>query len=143
MMIRGLWAVISKGFSQLQRCPWFWALLLWPWCKSSHLWPWGQERNIRPSPYQPCSCLTTCLSRSWGVGSQVTGARGTDHSGFFLLDRGIVGSWVPVPALCQGASAQGLESPQNDRTACSNVFTSWYPCCNSIWGFHLLSSRKK
>ena len=94
-------------------------------------------------PLTPCSCLTTCLSLSWDVGTQVTGARGTDHSGFFLLDRGIVGSWVPVPALCQGASAQGLESPQNDRTACSNVFTSWYPCCNSIWRFHLLSSRKK
>ena len=79
---------------------------------------------------------------AWDVGTQVTGARGAEHSGFFLLARGTVGPWVPVPALCQGASAQGVESPQNDKTACSSVLTSWYPCCNSIWKFYLLSSRK-
>ena len=46
---------------------------------------------------------------AWDVGTQVTGARGAEHSGFFLLARGTVGPWVPVPALCQGASAQGVE----------------------------------
>lgn len=26
-------ATVTKGLSQLQRCPWSWAPLLWPWCK--------------------------------------------------------------------------------------------------------------
>ena len=34
--IGGLLAPITKGLSQLQRSPWFWALLQWPWCKASH-----------------------------------------------------------------------------------------------------------
>ena len=59
--------------------------------KGPNLWP----RN-------PCSCLTTCLSSSHIMGSQVIGERGGDCSGFFLLD-GHHGVWVLMPTLCQGA----------------------------------------
>ena len=31
--------MVTKGLSQFQRSPWFWALLLRPWCKALHLWP--------------------------------------------------------------------------------------------------------
>ena len=43
--------MVTKGLSQFQRWPWFWAPLLWPWCKASHLWPWGRtpHRGIRPA----------------------------------------------------------------------------------------------
>ena len=89
-------------------------------------------------PLNPCSCLTTCLSSSQIMGSQVSGERGGDCSGFFLLDRSIVGSWVPKPALCQGAFEEEDESPWNDHTACSSVvcvLTGCYPCCSTIWRF--------
>ena len=33
--------MVTKGLSQLQRLPGFWALL-WPWYKVLHLWPWAQ-----------------------------------------------------------------------------------------------------
>ena len=95
--------------------------------KGPNLWP----RN-------PCSCLTTCLSSSQIMGSQVFGERGGDCSGFFLLDRSIMGSWVPKPALCQGAFEEEDESPWNDHTACSSVvcvLTGCYPCCSIIWRF--------
>ena len=26
-------ATITKGLSQLGRCPWFWASILWPWAR--------------------------------------------------------------------------------------------------------------
>ena len=37
--------------------------------------------------------------------------KGRDCSGFFWLDRGVMESWVPMPALSQGAFMEGDESP--------------------------------
>ena len=89
-------------------------------------------------PLNTCSCLTTCISSSQIMGTQVIGERGGDCSSFFLLDRSIMGSWVPKLALCQGAFVEGDESPWNDHTACSSVvcvLTGCYPCCSIIWRF--------
>ena len=57
-------ATITKGLSQLGRCPWFWASILWPWCKASHLWPGislnrlqvGRKKSQGPG----CSCPFSC-----------------------------------------------------------------------------------
>lgn len=38
-MIGVLLATVTKGLSQFQRPPGFWALLLWPWCNALYLWP--------------------------------------------------------------------------------------------------------
>ena len=58
---------------------------------------------------------------SWDLGTQVIGERGRNHSGFFLQDRRVVGSWVPMPTFCQGAFLEGDESLWNEKTACSGV----------------------
>ena len=71
----------------------------------------GQDSTFTPflcigqifGPSTPFSSLTTCLSVSQVMGTQVIGERSEDHSDFFLLDRSIMGSWVLIPALCQGA----------------------------------------
>ena len=54
-----------------------------------------------------------------------------------------MGSCIPVPALCQGAFAEGDESLQNDKVTCSSavcVLTGCYPCCSNNWSFiyHIL-----
>ena len=70
--------------------------------------------------------------------------KGRDCSGFFWLDRGVMESWVSMPALSQGAFMEGDESPWNDKTTCSNVvceLINWYPF-NSIWRFFLLYFRR-
>ena len=57
---------------------------------------------------------------------------------FFRLNKGIIGSWVPVPALWQGAFTEGDESPQNNKAACSSivwVLARWYSCSAIIWRF--------
>ena len=42
----GAFGKVTKGLSQLQRWPWFWAPLLRPWCKAGHLWPWGRTQQL-------------------------------------------------------------------------------------------------
>ena len=58
---------------------------------------------------------------SWDVWTHVIGERGRNRSGFFLLDSRVMGSWVPMPTLCQGAFLEGDESLWNEKTACSGV----------------------
>ena len=54
-----------------------------------------------------------------------------------------MGSWVPMPALCQDAFVEGDESLWNDKVTCSSavcVLTGCYPCCSNNWRFiyHIL-----
>ena len=72
------------------------------------------------------------------MGTQVTGKGMMTIPRFFRLNRDIVGSWVPVPALWQGAFTEGDESPQNDKAACSSIvwaLARWYSCSAIIWRF--------
>ena len=74
------------------------------------------------------------------MGTRIIRERGEDNSDFFLLDRSIMGSWVLIPALCQGAFVEGDESSWNDKAAFSSrvhVSVSWCHCCNSIWNWTL------
>ena len=57
---------------------------------------------------------------SCDVGTRVIGERGRNCSGFFLLDRRVVGSWSQCPH-CQGAFLEGDESLWNEKAACSSV----------------------
>ena len=59
---------VTKGFSQLWRCSWFWAPLLWPWCKVSHLWPWGQDTDsIDKEGCLPCKKTKDVVATSPSV----------------------------------------------------------------------------
>ena len=122
------------------------------WCKTSQLCPgagFSVPRLINGPDLWP---LYTLLMSNYlpilscNVGTQAIGERGQNCSGFFLLDRKVVGSWVPMPTLHQGAFLEGDESLWNEKTACSSVVrvsTIWYPCCISIWRFYLYSRRNK
>ena len=90
------------------------------------------------SPLTPCSWITVYLSLSWAMGTQVIGERADDCSGFFKLDRGVVGFWVPVadPSGWSqlGYIYRGDESPWSDKTSCSTtvwVLAWWYSCCTT------------
>ena len=76
---------------------------------------------------------------------QVIGKEMETISGFFLLNRGFMGSWVPTTALCQGLLAEGDESPWNDKATISSVVhvpTSWYPR-SIIWRFICILEENK
>jgi len=61
VIIRGLLATVTEGFSQHWRCPWFWTPLLWSWCKTSHLWLGaGLNSTHVLSPY--CSLKVQALN---------------------------------------------------------------------------------
>ena len=63
-------------------------------------------------PLTPYSCLTTYLSTSHDMGTQIIGERGGGRPDSLLLDKGIVYSLVLIiPALCQGAFVEEDESP--------------------------------
>ena len=56
------------------------------------------------------------------MGTKVTGERGDDLCGFFRLDRGIVVSWVPVPASVRVHVLREIMRPQNNKAAWSSVW---------------------
>ena len=105
-----------------------------PLINGPNLWP---LYTLLMSNYLP---ILSC-----DVGTRVIGERGRNCSGFFLLDRRVVGSWSQCPH-CQGAFLEGDERLWNEKAACSRIVrvsTSWYPCCISIWRFYLYSRRNK
>ena len=78
---------LTKGLSQFQRWPWFWAPLLWPWCKTSHLWPWDEtpqwpQVKLCQQPPKAGGTDFSLMSLEW--------ARPCGHLDFFVLN-----FWLP------------------------------------------------
>ena len=87
--------------------------------------PWGSGFSVLPLINGPnlWPLYTLLMSNylpilSCDVGTRVIGERGRNCSGFFLLDRRVVGSWSQCPH-CQGAFLERDERLWNEKAACS------------------------